>query len=246
MKQIEIKLLNPWSLERADNMMVFAARMTQRGEKLKSIDDIEALMGRPFGPELLRTFNKLPHPTIQKFSLINVLVVGASRRFLAQITRHQNEVKFMSASMQYSDYSDVANFCEPYGLRDKDSYYKACGNAMCEYNKIAKYDNDAAGYIMPHALRNVLLISATPYQWKHMIQQRICRRNTDEMRIVMLKIWDELYKESPVTFSPEFVLPPCSAYNCPEGRMSCNNPIIGGCTPLELLRFDYPKLFEEE
>ena len=31
--------------------------------------------------------------------------VGASRRFLAQITRHQNEVKFMSASLQYSNYA---------------------------------------------------------------------------------------------------------------------------------------------
>ena len=40
----------------------------------------------------------LPHPTIQKFAVITVAIVGASRRFLAQITRHQNEVKFMSAS----------------------------------------------------------------------------------------------------------------------------------------------------
>lgn len=246
MKNIQVEVLNPESLKQADDMMVFSARLTQRGEKINTMEEAEKLSCRPYAPKLLRRFNKLPHPTIQKFTVINVLVVGASRRFLAQITRHQNEVKFMSASMQYSDYSDVANFCEPYGLKDKDSYYEACENAMCEYNKIAAYDNDAAGYIMPHSLRNVLLISATPYQWKHMIQQRICRRNTDEMRIVMLKIWDELYKESPVTFSPEFVLPPCSAYNCPEGQMSCGCSIIGGCEPLDLLRFDYPKLFEEE
>ena len=50
----------------------------------------------------------LPHPTVQKFMVITVAVVGASRRFLAQITRHQNEVKYMSASLQYSNYSGLA------------------------------------------------------------------------------------------------------------------------------------------
>ena len=30
-------------------------------------------------------------------------------------------------------------------------------------------DHDSAGYVTPQGLRNVLIISATPYQWKHMI-----------------------------------------------------------------------------
>ena len=54
--------------------------------------------------------------TVAKFGIINVVVVGASRRFLAQITRHQNEVKYMSASLQYSDYSGVEDFVIPYDL----------------------------------------------------------------------------------------------------------------------------------
>ena len=45
-----------------------------------------------------------------------MVVVGAARRFLAQITRHQNEVKYMSASLQYSDYSGVEDFVIPYDL----------------------------------------------------------------------------------------------------------------------------------
>ena len=67
----------------------------------------------------------------------------------------------------------------------------------------------AAGYATPQGLRNVLIISATPYQWKHMIGQRTCRRNTDEMRIVMLKIWKELYELSPMLFVPELTGPFC-------------------------------------
>lgn len=57
-----------------------------------------------------------PHPTIQKFAVITVAIVGASRRFLAQITRHQNEVKFMSASLQYSNYTGQADFVVPYSI----------------------------------------------------------------------------------------------------------------------------------
>lgn len=48
--------------------------------------------------------------------VITVAVVGASRRFLAQITRHQNEVKYMSASLQYSNYSGHAAIAIPYGI----------------------------------------------------------------------------------------------------------------------------------
>ncbi len=44
--------------------------------------------------------------------VITVAVVGATRRFLTQITRHQNEVKYMSASLQYSNYSGHAAFCQ--------------------------------------------------------------------------------------------------------------------------------------
>ena len=43
----------------------------------------------------------------------------------------------------------------------------------------------ALQHTTPQGLRNVLLISATPYQWKHIISQRVCRRNTDETRIVL-------------------------------------------------------------
>ncbi len=65
------------------------------------------------------------------------------------------------------------------------------------------------GYATPQGLRNVLIICATPYQWKHIIGQRVYRRNTDETRIVLLKIWQELFSLSPVLFAP--VLPDLSA-----------------------------------
>ena len=94
--------------------MVFAARLTQRGHKIHSMDDLLALYEKGYTSETVKRIASLPHPAVQKFSVITVAVVGASRRFLAQITRHKNEVKFISASLQYSNYAGQTDFVVPY------------------------------------------------------------------------------------------------------------------------------------
>lgn len=255
MNEIQVTCTTPSALVDAVNSMVFAARLTQRGHKLTSMADITNLFNLPFKEELLKTFVSLPHPTIQKFGIINYVVVGASRRFLAQITRHQNEVKFMSASLQYSDYAGAAQFCVPYELIKADAehignaqyaekyhrtqYINSCISALHDYERAREQgiDNDTCGYMMPQGMRNVLMISATPYQWRHMIRQRICRRNTPETRYVMLRIWEDLMKQAygKVLFAPDTILPIC----CNEGSMRCGNP-IGMLTPTEIIQQDFP------
>ena len=79
--------------------MVFAARLTQRGHQITTMDDLMALYEKSFGEDSVAAISALPRPPVQKFAVITVAVAGASRRFLSQITRHQNEVKFMSASL---------------------------------------------------------------------------------------------------------------------------------------------------
>lgn len=250
MDKIQVKILNPESIQDSIKMMVCAARLTQRSEKVHNLKDFEKLLNKPYTDNLIEAFVNLPHPTIQKFGIINVIVVGASRRFLAQITRHQNEVKFMSGSLQYSDFSDNAkndNFVVPYELIDtvaiKDIFLEQCKESMITYNwlKQANVNTDACGYVSPQSLRNVLIISATPYQWKHMISQRICRRNSLETRYVMLKIWEELYKLSPLLFSIETTGAFCQQCYCKEGKMSCKNS-LKKLTPSEILDTDFEKI----
>jgi thymidylate synthase (FAD) len=250
MDKIEVKILNPEAVAQAEKMMVCAARLTQRGHKIKSMADFMELYEKEYKPTTVQNMTRLPHPTIQKFAAINVVVVGASRRFLAQVTRHQNEVKFMSASLQYSDYSDDAAFAIPYGViarHEQEVFLATCQEAFSNYGASIEegLDNDSAGYMSPQALRNVLIISATPYQWKHMISQRVCRRNTDETRIVFLKIWEDLYQLSPCFFSGLTTGPFCQQGPCREGRMSCGEPFHDLATPGEILRLDYPLLFSE-
>ena len=74
--------------------------------------------------------------------------------------------------------------------------------------------------------------------------QRICRRNTDETRIVMLDIWQKLYEFDPVLFSPKLTGPFCQRGTCEEGSMSCGIPIPKEWTPLEIMKADYPLLVE--
>lgn len=247
MNKIEIKVLNPEVVSDAEKMMVFCARLTQRGHGIHCMDDLTELLEAPYQPKTMEAMTKLPHPTIQKFGVINVAVVGASRRFLAQITRHQNEVKFMSASLQYSDYSGQADFCVPYGIIKKGKqavaeYISDQRDTMEVYETIIEngVDNDSAGYIAPQGLRNILIISATPYQWKHMISQRICRRNTAETRYVMLLIWKELAKLGGMF---KDCGPFCMYGACPEGKMTCGHKIDASWGPEDILREDFPEVY---
>jgi thymidylate synthase (FAD) len=251
MKNIQVKILNPSAVRASEQMMVFCARLTQRGHQIKTMDDIDDLLKKEYKPALVKSLCAVPHPTIQKFGLINVAIVGASRRFLAQVTRAQYDTKFMSASLQYSDYSDEADFCVPYEILEaglEDKYLKNCRAAMEEYKEHASIaGNDPAGYVAPQGLRNILIISAPVFQWKHLISQRACRRNTTETKYVMLKIWEELYKLSPEMFNIRFTGPGCQRISgCQEGKMCCSKPYSKYATPTEILEADYPLLMKSK
>lgn len=247
MKQIEIKILNPEVIENAETMMVAMARLTQKGHKIRDMHDFELLLQQPYSEGLVKSMSALPHPTIQKFGVINIAIVGASRRFLAQITRHQNEIKFMSGSLQYSDYTDKAKFVVPYEITKydeqndtklTDAYIEKCTADLAEYEMMAKLvGKDAAGYKMPQGMRNVLLMSATPYQIKHMISQRACNRNTLETQYVMALIWEQLWPLSDLFHDCG---PFCTAGPCPEGKMCCGQPFRFDTTPTQLLDMRFP------
>lgn len=264
MKDIEVRVLNPASIKEAEKMAVTAARLTQRAEKIENMDDFMKLYEKPYTEEFVENLCALPHPTLQKFETINVVIVGASRRFLTQITRHQNETKFMSGSLQYSDYSSEDNktdFVVPYnyiGTGMEKAYIEGCKEQFRLYEKLVingkelDYDDagDAAGYAMPQGLRNILIISATPYQWKHMIGQRVCNRNTRETQYVMALIWQQLIKESPALFGKVYW--GCLGKGCQEGKMSCKKPLVTrtdetaplrAMTPTEILEHRFPKLY---
>ena len=252
MNKIEVKILNPESIKESVKMTACSARLTQRGHKIQNMDDFMELYNKPYTEYTIAALTSLPHPTIQKFGVINVVIVGASRRFLAQITRHQNEVKFMSASCQYSDYSNEADFVVPYELLNneaaKNQYIESCKSSLEMYEEAIcnEIDHDSAAYMLPQGLRNILIISATPYQWKYMIGLRTCRRNTTETRYVLLKIWKELFDVDPIFFAPVTTGCFCQKESCKEGAMSCRRPLTNQDTPDIILQKDFSIIYKEE
>ncbi len=176
--------------------------------------------------------------------MITVAIVCASRRFLAQITRHQNEVKFMSASLQYSNYTGQADFAVPYSIMTapavvRELYLKSCHESMKCYEAPVHCRKRARCGRLCHAPG---ITECTAHQRHplsvetYIISQRVCRRNTDETRIVLLKVWKELYELSPALFAPSLTGPFCQMDRCLEGK---NDPADENCeadmTPEDIL-----------
>ena len=105
--------MNCQAVAEAEKNMVFAARLTQQGHKIASMDDLMELYEKSFSVQTVAAMGALPHPTIQKFAVITVAIVGASRRFLAQITRH----RIASFSVQSQRYVRLDDF--RYGYRPR-------------------------------------------------------------------------------------------------------------------------------
>lgn len=262
MNNIEVKVLNPEAIIAAQDMMVAMARLTQGGQNINNMEDFMALLSKPYKAETADAMGSLPHDTIKRFGTINVAVVGASRRFLAQITRHQVGVTFMSGSLHYGDYSGKAKFVVPYDIIKADverrgnaeyvesfntnAYLSTCEDAAGCYNSAVEQgiNIDNAGYMMPQGMRNVLLISANANAWNTMISTRICRRNAEEIRYVMLRILEEFQKTKSSMFDKAY--PKCILnYSCPEGKMQAPMCVhIGkpGKSAAYILDSEYPLL----
>ena len=246
MDKIKVICLNPEAAEYNKKLMVAAARLTQRAESLGSTDDFIQLFNKPVTDNTYFTMCSLPHNNIRCFGTITLCVVGASRRFLAQITRRKVGVTFSSGSLQYSNYTDKAQFVVPYSIKElgkEKQYLATCSNAMRSYKDSIEFggvDNDAAGYMAPQGLRNVLIIDASPQAWLEMLRQRLCRRNTAETRYVMMLCWKVLYALDSTFYSADFVLPPCYSLTCPEGKMSCGKVIKQITTPDDFIATDFP------
>ena len=240
MNKIEVKVFEThgdpgqWS--------TFLARLTQRGHKVKNMEDLEALFQQSFTPGFVEAIAQLPHGTIKRFTPITIAIVGASRRFLAQARTSQVGTNFVSASLQYSDYSGEADFVVPYAIKELDHkerlvrpnigtpyesiYLDKCKSAMQTYKFIAEEaDNDTAGYIAPQGLRNILIMQGNHQAWDYFIRMRSCNRNTIETQYVTMRIWEELLK---TPYGEEFFGlsgPDCMHGKCREGKMCCGNPM---------------------
>lgn len=236
MKNIEVRVID--YSDDPGGMMMFLAKLTQRGHVIKCMDDLSALLDSSSYPanNTVEKVAALPHGTIKRFCPITVAIVGASRRFLAQARTNQVGFTYVSASLQYSNYGSDADFVVPYALTKADAkaathmhtltYLESCKAAMDTYNALASVsDNDTAGYVAPQGLRNILIMQGNHQAWDYFIRTRSCNRNTNETQYVTLRIWEELLK---TPYGKQFFKtagPDCMYGACREGAMCCEKPM---------------------
>lgn len=239
MRNIEVAVLNE-SHSCPAGMMMFLAKLTQRGHNIQCMDDLMKLYNDSMNKHKTAvSVAALPHGTIKRFTPITIAIVGASRRFLAQARTHQVGINYVSASLQYSDYSGKADFVVPYALLEAshngerigswdpvEFYLDRCQDDMDNYTKISEItDNDTAGYAAPQGLRNILIIQANHESWMNFIRARGCSRNTVETQYVTLRIWEELLKTEDGEEMFHFAGPDCMYGACREGKMCCGKPL---------------------
>ena len=237
MNKIEVGVIGNYS--NPGDMQAFLARLTQRGHKIKNMQDLLNLYGSPHTEPFLKALANLPHGTIKRFTPITIAIVGASRRFLAQARTNQVGFNYVSASLQYSDYSGEADFVVPYALMKADeepnnrlpkhftnAYLDSCRDCLQVYNYLAEnVDNDTAGYAAPQGLRNILIMQGNHQSWAYFIQSRTCNRNTEETQSVATRIWEELLKteDGPELFHN--LGADCVNGACREGKFCCGDPM---------------------
>lgn len=254
MRNIEVAILNE-AHDCPAGMMMFLAKLTQRGHNIHCMDDLMKLYNDSIGHHKTAVnVANLPHGTIKRFTPITVAIVGASRRFLAQARTHQVGFNYVSASLQYSDYSGQADFVVPYAITEADHdnnqqmyefasehkfsvnedeldtnkklYLSSCEDAMSVYKDLAEAtDNDTAGYAAPQGLRNILIMQANHEAWMHFIRLRGCNRNTVETQYVTMRIWEELLKTEDGEEMFHYAGPDCMYGICREGKMCCGKPL---------------------
>lgn len=242
----------------------FLARLTQRGHNIKCMDDLLALFNQSHTTGFVEAIAQLPHGTIKRFTPITIAIVGASRRFLAQARTNQVGFNYVSASLQYSDYSGKADFVVPYALMAYDDahtedisitasesrvqrYIESCQASMSTYVNLAEdIDNDTAGYAAPQGLRNILIMQANHQAWDYFIRMRSCNRNTVETQYVTMRIWEELLKTPDGKEFFQYSGPDCMHGRCREGKMCCGDPMRHYYKMAKALNVAVPRLIIED
>lgn len=178
--------------------------------------------------DLLINTIEMNHQSILEHVTVSYLIEGASRSFLAQITRHRL-FSFLSASQHYMDYTDMADFVIPVEIENRGTeyvkeYLESCKKSILEYkNLIDKgIDHSVARQILPNGTRNQLIITGNLRQWMNFLNLRLCGRNTSEIEYVAYLIKKDL--ETYVPHIAPYMVPDCIKLGkCTQGNKSCKH-----------------------
>jgi|6_EtaG_2_1085325.scaffolds.fasta_scaffold05451_3 thymidylate synthase (FAD) len=165
---------------------------------------------------------KMNHTSVFEHVVYCFIIKGASRSFLAQITRHRMG-SFTSGSQHYQDYSQYG-VCISKKTKRPPTFIYALENAIASYNFLCAegVPKKEARQVLPNAMQNNLIWTVNARSLSNFFNLRLCNRNTEEIQVVAIKILALVKNHFPELFNE--VGADCFIDKCKQGKMCCGNP----------------------
>lgn len=181
------------------------------------------------GLKILDSLMAYGHTSLLEALDFGVVVSGASRVFLAQLTRHRL-ASYVSQSQQYQDHDNFP-FTVPESIASNEEALTKFENCMRDIDalytelKTLGISRDDARYVLPGAASNDLFIKANAREWLlSFFKLRLCKRNTPEVMYIMRLILT-LFMEHGYGPIFQYAGPACvTCGQCDQGKMTCGEP----------------------
>lgn len=161
------------------------------------------------------------HTSVFEHVVFTFKISGASRAFLAQITRHRIG-SFSSGSQHYQLYTDSDSVMGLEIYQDEDVAIHLCAaNALYKRLISEGVPREEARMILPNCMVNDLVWTVNARSLINFLNLRLCSRNVYEMRVVAHQVWFLAMIKFPEIF--DFVGPDCLMSKCRQGNMRCKD-----------------------
>jgi len=165
------------------------------------LDELEKTYDKGDAVNLLTRIKKMGHLSILEQVPYQIGVEGASRSFLAQMTRHRVGWSYAVQSQHYQkhndfDFKELEHYPTP---EHRTEYLNLMEDINIFYKKLIadgtpKY---IAREVLPNATSVHLVMSANLSSLNHFWNLRLTKNNTPEIRKVAKKIYDEVIEHTP-------------------------------------------------
>jgi len=170
--------------------------------------------------KLLKFLFDAEHSSVVEHAVISFMVQGASRSWLAQITRHRM-ASMTSSSQHYQNYKDYPCVIHP-DFIDYHVIKDELTRSVCNYTFLVKngVSKEEARQILPNAMAVNFKWTINARSLYNFMRLRMCLRNVTEIRVFCDKIFPLVQQWWPEY--AEILGPPCYIDGkCNQGSMTC-------------------------
>lgn len=212
MNKIKVSLINQITAESL-SIVTDAARLC-------FVKDYEP--SKIFQPKLFTKLIEMKHMAPLEFLDFTFHLQGISRVASLQLVRHRT-CSWMSSSFQYQS-AEGFDYVVPPNMSYNNAklYHEQMASARKTYIELKKeIGQDNARYCIPTSARTDMFMKVNLRNLIHLVNVRICKRNSPEIVHIAKLICQCLPYEL-----LEFFAPDCMLGGCTQGKMQCSEPYM--------------------